>query len=111
MVPDEDQEMDILIQGGGSIEVISRADSGKTPLIKHHDGGGKITISTGIMGDIILENGLRVTPRDIRHSIDINKGEIPDANSIAFELVSDSDRMEDTVFRTSSSNRYILLEN
>lgn len=107
LVPSEKDTLEITVSNGDDLEVISRANSGKTPLFRHHDEKGETKIKTGRMNFIIKEGNLKVDSlkpfSEGREPIDIT-------NSVAFELVSDSDNFKGT-FRTSSSNRFIVLQN
>ncbi len=105
LVPDDLDSLEISVSNGDSLEVESREDIVKTPLLKHKDGGGSTIIDTGKMKISINKGKLKVTPPEPIYGFD---GLIVIKNSVAFELVSDS--FKETL-RTSSSNRFILLNN
>ena len=106
LVPSERDTLAITVSDGDGLEIISRADSGKTPMFRHHDGNGETEIETGRMSFRIKDDNLRVTPPK-----PFEQGKPIDfSNSVAFELQTNSEKMKETV-RTSSSNRFIVLRN
>ncbi len=105
LVASEDDTLSISISNGDSLDVVSRASEGKTPLIYHHDGAGETKIETGRLEIQFYKGQLNIIPPSA-----FKDGEPIDYhNSAAFELISDSPKMEQTI-RTSSSNRFILLQ-
>jgi hypothetical protein len=104
-VPDDRDTLSITVSGGDNLEVISRAEEGKTTLIKHQNGDGKTSLENGRMEINFLAGELTVIPPK---PFEGKAGPIDQRNSVAMELVSDG--LAD-LFRTSSSNRYILLRN
>ncbi len=101
LVPSEEDTMEITASDGDGLEVKSRADVGKTPMIEHHNDGGTVNIETGRLEVEIGKNFNVKFPRPLN---DQNKGSINSESSVAFELTSDGNM--EGVFRTSSSNRF-----
>ncbi len=102
-VLDKRDSLDITVKEGDGLEVISRADSERTPIIRHRDGNGETKIETGRMGFRIRNDDLMIIPPK---PFSGKSGSIDLGNSVAFELVSDA--ITETI-RTSSSNRFIAL--
>jgi phage replication-related protein YjqB (UPF0714/DUF867 family) len=105
LVPDENDFLSITVSKGDGLEVSSREDLGKTPEIMHNSNGGEIKIETGRMSFRIEDDNLKVVPPK---AFSGTSGPIDMSNSVAFELISDSEKIQDTL-RTSSSNRFVLL--
>lgn len=106
VIPSQHDTLTITAENGDSIQVLSRIDEGKTPLINHHDGNGQTTIESGRMNFRIDKGKLLITPPK---AFEGSSGPIDMHNSVAFELTSDSKQMDNNILRTSSSNRFILL--
>jgi len=108
LVPDWRDTMELTISGGDGLKVTSGKKRGRVPIISHQDGDGETKIKTGRMSIGIKNSEWKVIPpkpfpEDETEPIDMR-------NSVAFELVSDADYIEEDIFRTSSSNRFILLQ-
>ncbi|MBS3118102.1 hypothetical protein J4417_00275 [Candidatus Woesearchaeota archaeon] len=104
-VPDERDTLSITVLGGDNLEVISRAEAEKTPLLRHQNGGGKTSLENGRMGINVQEGKLTMIPSK---PFEGKAGPIDQRNSVAMELISNNFA---DLLRTSSSNRYLLLRN
>jgi len=121
LIPDERDTLEFVIEGENNINIVSREEEGKTPLIIK-SGAGTTTINTGRMGFILDEGDIRVIPPKAFENV---AGSIDMRNSVAFELGLSSDPLRDlsTIeyedigtlilssdrLRTSSSNRFVLI--
>ncbi len=103
LIADDRDEMSIKVSDGAGMEVISRADEGKTPLIQPLDEKGEIYMENGRMTIRYEDGKIKVTPPK---PFEGKTGPIDMRNSIAFEFVSENDGVEQKL-RTSSSNRFI----
>lgn len=112
-VSDDRDALSITVKEGDGLEVYSREDQGKTPLLKHHDGGGKIEVRSGRIvlqmekGELVDLSRENLVVEELPAGGDVKS--LPEKNSAAFEFLSDSPEMAETI-RTSSSNRFQMLD-
>src|SRR3989344_3253906 len=110
LVPDERSFMFIGVGEGDTLEIISREAEGKTPLLKNH-GGNALLLVSGKLGISIIEGKLDVEPPQSYPKFVDEISNFDLLNSVAFELVSDAPNVQGLTLRTSSSNRFLLLNN
>jgi len=109
LIPDPQAQMTIFASGGNSLEVTSREEEGKTPLLKEN-GVGDLFISSGRLEIKVEQGNLKVTfPGPLYRYEQFDPPDL--SNSVALELVSDSAQMQGSVLRTSSSNRFAFFQN
>ncbi len=103
LIADERDELFITVSDGAGMEVISRADEDKTPLVEPFSDIGEIHMENGRMTIRYEDGKIKVIPPE---PFEGKTGPIDMRNSIAFEFVFDNGGVEE-VLRTSSSNRFI----
>jgi hypothetical protein len=110
-VPDERDTLDITVKRGDGLVAISRESEGKTPLMRHHDGGGATRIETGRDMTVLLKKG-KLNAQSPSNLISENEA-VDERNSVAFELYATATYKStplisrDEIIRTSTSNRYV----
>jgi hypothetical protein len=104
LIADDRDELDIKVSNGAGMEVISRADDDKTPLVQPLDDQGEILMENGRMKIRYQDGQIKVTPPK---PFEGKTGPIDMRNSIAFELIIENNKK----LITSSSNRFIQFDN
>ncbi len=110
LVPDERDTLKITVTPGAKLDIMSRLEQGKVPLMTQSE-KGEVKIETGRMKVRLSEGKIMVTPPEPFSKNDKDSKMIDTRNSVPFELTTTNVPGEGEALRVSSSNRFVHYDN